>query len=287
MIAGQDGGGWTAPGKSLSRGERWEFGLAGGESSHAIPGGRGRRDRRVLRRAAARGRPRRHVPGPARPGPSGSPRPGWPSRARPATSPSRRRRPSWPPTCGTPFDVVILSCKAYDLDGGDRVRRPGGGAGHGRRAAAQRHAAPRRARRPVRPGPRAGRVVLHLGEARRRRAGRPRQRHPPAGVRRAVRRAVAAGGRDRRGHGGREVRGRRERPDRAGDVGEVGVPGGPGRDHVPDAVGRRRRRRGRRGRPGGRAPGGVPGRSPPPRATRPAPSRCRRPSAGSPTPARR
>ena len=54
---------------------------------------------------------------------------------------------------------------------GDRVRRPGGGAGHGRPAAPERHAPPRRARRPVRPGPSPGRVVLHLGEARRRRGG--------------------------------------------------------------------------------------------------------------------
>jgi hypothetical protein len=54
------------------------------------------------------------------------------------------------------FDVVVLTCKAYNPRQGDRVRGPGGGAEHGRRAAAQRHAAPRRARRPVRPRPRAG-----------------------------------------------------------------------------------------------------------------------------------
>ena len=86
------------------------------EGGHAIPGGRGRRDRRVLRRAAARGGPRRHVPGPARAGRSGSPRPGWPSRAPPATSPSRRRPTVLAADLRAPFDVVILSCKAYDLD---------------------------------------------------------------------------------------------------------------------------------------------------------------------------
>ena len=47
---------------------------------------------------------------------AGSRRPGWRSRARPATPLSRRRRPSWHPTLRDAFDVVILTCKAYDLD---------------------------------------------------------------------------------------------------------------------------------------------------------------------------
>ena len=69
-----------------------------------------------------------------------------------------------------------------------------------------------------------------------------------------------------------------ERPHRAGDVGEVGVPGGPGRDHLPDPGGGRRRRRGRRGRPGGSRSWRSAGRSPRRPATRPARSRWRRPS---------
>ena len=207
MITGQVGSGWTAPGKSVARASG-SSGLAGGELSHAIPRGRGRRDRRVLRRAAARGRPRRHVPGPARPGRAarrdraGHHQPGR-RRHPPVAADRPGRRPADAVRRGDPLVQGVRPRRR------DRVLRPGGGPGHGRRAAAERHAAPRRARRPVRRGPRAGRVVLHLGEARRRRADRPRQRHPPAGVRGAGRRAVAAGGRDRRGHGGREVRGRR------------------------------------------------------------------------------
>ena len=136
------------------------------------------------------------------------------------------------------FDVVVLSCKAYDLDGAIESFAPAVG--------------PSTAVVPLLNGMRhldaldarfgADRVLggscfisARLGEG----GQIPRQRHPPIGVRGAIRRTVPAGGGARRGHGGREVRGRGERPDPAGDVGEVGVPGVAGRDHVPDTRGGR------------------------------------------------
>src|SRR5262249_52012455 len=78
---------------------------------------------------------------------------------------------------------------------------PGGGPGHGRGPAAQRDAAPGRSRCPARRGPGAGRVVLHLDKARRGGAHRPPERHPPADVRGADRRAGPPRGGARRGAG--------------------------------------------------------------------------------------
>ena len=168
----------------------------------------------------------------------------------------------------TPFDVVILSCKAYDLDGAIESFAPAVG--------------PDTAVVPLLNGMRhldaldarfgADRVlggscfisakldeggrIAHVSDIHRltfgeRAGGRPRVE-------------------PRRGHGGAKFEARGERGGRAGDVGEVGVPGGPGRDHVPDAGGGRRHRRGRRRRPGGRALRMSGDRAP--QATRPAPT---------------
>src|SRR6478672_8427505 len=98
-----------------------------------------------------------------------------------------------------PFDAVILSCKAYDLDGAIESFAPA-------------------------VGPDTAVVPLLNG-----------MRHLDV---------LDARFGARRGHGGREIRGRGQPADRAGDVGKVGVPGVPGRDHVPGAGGRRGRRRG-------------------------------------------
>ena len=169
----------------------------------------------------------------------------------------------------TPFDAVILSCKAYDLDGAIESFAPAVG--------------PDTAVVPLLNGMRhldaldarfgADRVlggscfisakldeggqIAHVSDIHRlafgeRSGGRsPRVEALAAAMAGAKFEAVASD----------EIA--------AGDVGEVGVPGVAGRDHVPDAVGGRRHRRGRRRRPGGRAASRNAGRSRPRPATRP------------------
>ena len=51
---------------------------------------------------------------------------------------------------GGPYDVVLLTCKAYDLDSAIEAIAPAVGAEHHGRAAAERHAPHRCARRQVR-----------------------------------------------------------------------------------------------------------------------------------------
>ena len=55
---------------------------------------------------------------------------------------------------GGPYDVVLLTCKAYDLNSAIEAIAPAVGAEHHGRAAAERHAPSRRARRQVRRRPR-------------------------------------------------------------------------------------------------------------------------------------
>ena len=76
------------------------------------------RDRRLFRRAAIAGGPRRHVSGASAPRGLAHETRVVEFEAASATSIGRRRR-SCPTTedLAEPFDLIILSCKAYDLDG--------------------------------------------------------------------------------------------------------------------------------------------------------------------------
>ena len=69
-----------------------------------------------------------------------------------------------------PFDLVVLSCKAYDLDAAMASFAKGGRPADGDPAAPERHAATRRSRRPLRGLQRARRPLRDLGDARRRAA---------------------------------------------------------------------------------------------------------------------
>ena len=89
------------------------------------------------------------------------------------------------------FDAVILSCKAYDLDVAIESFAPAVGPDTAVLPIlnGMRHLDALDAR--FWRGSRAGRVVLHHGEARQRRTNRSHRRHPPAGIRGASRRAAA------------------------------------------------------------------------------------------------
>jgi hypothetical protein len=125
------------------------------------------------------------------------------------------------------FDLILLSCKAYDLEGAMDSFAPAVGAGT--------------AILPLLNGMRhmdllsarfgAERVlgVPDLGRARSGGQGAPSQRHAPACVRRTGRHAFGAGPGDRVDPVGRQVRGAAERDHSPGDVGEVGVQSRPGR----------------------------------------------------------
>ncbi len=63
------------------------------------------------------------------------------------------------------FDVVLLSCKAFDLDDAITSFAPAVGPEHRDHSDAQRHEASRRARRQVRPRACARRPLRHRGHA--------------------------------------------------------------------------------------------------------------------------
>ena len=102
-------------------------------------------------------------------------------------------------TLAEPFDLVLLSCKAYDLDGAMASFARAVGENTSDPAAPERHAAPRPARRPLRAKAGARRTMRDLGDARRRRRHRSPQRSARAELRRTRRFAFAADRDDRLG----------------------------------------------------------------------------------------
>ncbi len=155
-----------------------------------------------------------------------------------------------------PFDVVLLTCKAYDLELGDRGDRPGGRRIDVRAAAPQRRRPHRAADRRVRRRARRRRRLRDSRDADRRRRGGAARRLPQHRLRSAAgnerrcaaqARSAARAVREDAGSG----RAERRHDDRA--LGKVRRPREPRGDDVPDArAGRRDPRHRRRPRARGR-----------------------------------
>ena len=95
-------------------------------------------------------------------------------------------------TLREPFDLILLSCKAYDLASAAELFRAGGRTEHRDPACTQRHGAYGLPRRAVRHPRRARRPMPDLDHARRRRPDHSSQRHPSALVRRTGRLGIHA-----------------------------------------------------------------------------------------------
>ena len=122
------------------------------------------------------------------------------------------------------FDVVLLSCKAFDLEDAIKSFAPAVGPQTVDHPAAQRHDASRRARPEVRPRAGARRALRDCGDAQRQARGGASAADAVADLRRARRQDVGAGPRHRRNLRQRQFRLGRQRTDHPGHVGEVGVP---------------------------------------------------------------
>ena len=121
----------------------------------------------------------------------------------------------------------------------DRILCAGGGATDLDHPAAQRHAAPRPARRQVRARSRARRALRDRGDAQRQARGCSPAADAVADVRGTRRQDVGPGPRHRGGDGERQVRRGRQRDRPAGHVGEMGFPRLVGGLDLPDARFRR------------------------------------------------
>ena len=181
------------------------------------------------------GRPRRDLSGPA------------PARRRTRRRRPRDQEPEWRRdaeksadgaggrSSTETFDVVLLSCKAFDLDDAIKSFAPAVGPQTVDHPAAQRHAASGRARQQVRARARARRALRDRGHAQRTARGGSSAADAVADLRRARRQAVGSRPRHRGSVGQRQVRLGRQRTHHSGHVGEMGVPGLAGGLDLPDA----------------------------------------------------